>query len=108
MNIGRRGFFGLIAGFLAAPRANWKDLWRPADFISPPPAGAAVSFTRDPQQPLPLHSGVLKCVIGQYADYYSEHDGMIETGPGCFDRLADHIEELSGGDPRKIQMRSTA
>lgn len=104
MNINRRSFFGLVAGFAVAPRATWRDLWRPADLIYQAPT-AAVFFAHDPFQPIPPHSGVMKCVIGEWADYYSEHDGMIETGPGCSTRLADRIAALPDGDPRKIEMR---
>lgn len=105
MNIGRRGFLGLLAGFLVAPRAkisDWTRYWRPGNLIYRAPTQAAY-FVLDPSQPLPPHSGVIKAVIGQYADYYSEHDGMIEAGPGCSERLAARIAALPPGDPGKME-----
>ena len=43
-------------------------------------------------------------VIGQWADYYAEHDGMIEKGPGCSERLQTRIDALPDGHPSKIQL----
>lgn len=43
-------------------------------------------------------------VIGQYADYYSEHDGMVEMGPGCSERLHARIDALPDGHPSKVQL----
>lgn len=46
----------------------------------------------------------ITAVIGEYADYYCEHDGMIEVGPGCYERLKARIDALPDGDPRKIEL----
>ena len=45
-----------------------------------------------------------KITIGQYADYYSEWDGMIEMGPGCLERLQDRIDALPEGHPSKVKL----
>lgn len=44
-------------------------------------------------------------IIGEYADYYAEHDGMIELGPGCTERLQARIDALPDGHPSKIELR---
>jgi hypothetical protein len=45
-----------------------------------------------------------KIVIGEYADYYSEWDGMVETGPGCMERMQARIDDLPEGHPSKVQL----
>jgi hypothetical protein len=101
----RRGFFGLLAGFAMAPRATWRDLWPPADLsfrnFHLPTELAKTAFCRPLPEgtPQPIH---LVAVIGQWADYYAEHDGMIETGPGCRERLDARIAALPPGDPGKV------
>lgn len=103
----RRTFLGFLASVIAAlfaPRhllEDWREEWHPADFVYSPPKGA-VFFTRDPDQPIPPNSGTQKFVIGQYADYYAELDGMIETGPGCTERLQARIDALPEGHPSKV------
>ena len=47
-------------------------------------------------------------VIGQYADYHAEHDGMIESGPGCSERLQARIDALPEGHPSKTELRPNA
>ena len=47
---------------------------------------------------------VKKVTIGQYADYYSEWDGMVESGPGCLERLQARIDALPDGHRSKVQL----
>lgn len=47
---------------------------------------------------------VKKAVIGQYADYYIEWDGMVEKGPGCMERMQARIDKLPDGHPSKVQL----
>jgi len=42
-------------------------------------------------------------VVGEYADYYAELDGMVEKGPGCSERLQARIDALPEGHPSKIE-----
>ena len=46
----------------------------------------------------------IKAVIGQYADYYIEWDGMVEIGPGCMERIQTRIDALPDGHPSKVQL----
>ncbi len=46
----------------------------------------------------------IKPVIGQYADYYIEWDGMVESGPGCMERVQARIDALPDGHPSKVQL----
>ena len=48
---------------------------------------------------------VANLIIGEYADYYAEHNGMIELGPGCTERLQARIDALPDGHPSKIELR---
>ena len=48
-----------------------------------------------------------KIVIGSYADYYSEWDGMVEKGPGCLERLQARIDSLPNGHHRKVKLLVT-
>ena len=48
---------------------------------------------------------VANLIIGEYADYYAEHNGMIELGPGCTERLQARIDSLPEGHPSKIELR---
>lgn len=43
-------------------------------------------------------------VMGQYADYYAEWDGMVEKGPGCLERLQARIDALPEGHRSKVQL----
>ena len=43
-------------------------------------------------------------VIGSYADYYIEWDGMVEIGPGCMERMQARIDALPDGHPSKVQL----
>ena len=43
-------------------------------------------------------------VIGQYADYYIEWDGMVESGPGCMERIQARIDSLPDDHPSKVQL----
>jgi hypothetical protein len=45
---------------------------------------------------------IVIAVIGSYADYYVEHDGMVEIGPGCSERMQARLDALPDGDPRKV------
>lgn len=47
---------------------------------------------------------VIKAVIGQYADYYIEWDGMVEKGPGCMERMQARIDALPDGHPSKVRL----
>ena len=47
---------------------------------------------------------LVKCVIGQYSDYYTEWDGMVEIGPGCLERLQARIDALPDGHPSKAEL----
>lgn len=140
--ITRRGFFGLIAGIVAAPRVksffgglipghNYQAPTREflgvihpsyADKFDLPTELAKTKmcqplpeaskkvvqfFTHNISQPIPPHAGEVKCVIGQYADYYIEHDGMVEHGPGCLERMQRRIDALpDGDDPRKMELKA--
>ena len=46
----------------------------------------------------------IKAVIGSYADYYIEWDGMVEIGPGCMERIQARIDALPDGHPSKVQL----
>ena len=46
----------------------------------------------------------IKPVIGQYADYYIEWDGMVEIGPGCMERIQARIDALPDGHPSKVRL----
>lgn len=114
MKIGRRGFFGLVGGAIAGALMPWRKEtetfrnWQHADLIYSPPADRAVFWTRDKSATIPPHCGSEKFVIGQYADYYAEHNGMIEKGPGCSERLAARIDALPKDDPRWIETKVSA
>ena len=43
-------------------------------------------------------------IIGAYADYYIEWDGMVDTGPGCLERMQVRIDALPEGHPSKVQL----
>jgi hypothetical protein len=45
-----------------------------------------------------------KVVIGEYADYYIEWDGMVESGPGCMERMQARIDALPDGHPSKVRL----
>jgi len=46
----------------------------------------------------------IKAVIGQWADYRIEWDGMVESGPGCMERMQARIDALPEGHPSKVQL----
>ena len=46
----------------------------------------------------------IKAVIGSYADYYIEWDGMVESGPGCMERMQARIDLLPEGHPSKVRL----
>ena len=46
----------------------------------------------------------MEAVIGQYADYYIEWDGMVEIGPGCMERMQARIDLLPEGRPSKVRL----
>lgn len=134
--ISRRGFFGLVAGFLAAPRARiskFAGLFPGRNYSVPfhlPTELAKMKMCRPLPLPTenlitfysyPFHTAqeqreaAMKCVIGSYADYYSEHDGMVEIGPGCRERLDARIaagpetaEETAARNPREPIMPAIA
>jgi hypothetical protein len=45
-----------------------------------------------------------KIVIGSYADYYVEWDGLVESGPGCMERMQAKIDALPESRPSKVQL----
>ena len=45
-----------------------------------------------------------KIVIGSYADYYVEWDGLVESGPGCMERMQAKIDALPESHPSKVQL----
>lgn len=45
-------------------------------------------------KPTDFPFGYNAIVIGAYADYYAEHDGMVEIGPGCSERLQARIDRM--------------
>ena len=47
---------------------------------------------------------IKKVVIGHWADYYIEWDGMVEKGPGCMERMQARIDALPDGPPSKVQL----
>lgn len=80
----RRGFFGLLAGFAVAPRASWRDLWRPADIIYVAPTrNSTLFFSNETLEKLKANTPVFvdakKIVIGQYADYYPIVTALLES-----------------------------
>ena len=43
-------------------------------------------------------------IIGEYADYYIGWDGMVESGPGCLERIQARIDALPDGHPSKVRL----
>jgi hypothetical protein len=43
-------------------------------------------------------------VVGEYADFYIEWGGMVESGPGCMERMQVRIDALPEGHLSKVQL----